>query len=491
MMKKVYRKSIVCSLVLLGIGSQFNSITTILADEVIKETDSNDSDSSTSGDVKEISTMGTYKEALNKYNTDLTYLEKSINDINGDTDEVQGWKDSISTLKEQKVTDAVSLYENISILRKLFSEIFEYTVMDITISNGDTKLTASAVPMNENSEVKNIVLNDGSKMSLNTAEYGLPIVSSIKIFNKDGNNITDSNVSFIRSKANSEFAAAKYYGTMCASGRDGILRVVPTTDEDKKIVAEAADEKTGIPMYLTWMRDKAATEDYDTVESMLNEYETKYGDTLRMLLGDYNNPPKDETFPGPNGEIYDPSKPIGPDNPFDPNKKPEEPSKPAEPDKPATKPNNSHHHSSSNNNQDVKPVDKKTIISHNTTVLTNPNVDVSLYDNEGKIITDRALSKDSMWIADEMMTLNGVKYLRVATDEWVKLADGLEIESLNESVKTNKLTELYDFTGKAVTNRALAAKTDWYTDSSATINGQEMYRVSTNEWVLANEVEVL
>ena len=76
----------------------------------------------------------------------------------------------------------------------------------------------------------------------------------------------------------------------------------------------------------------------------------------------------------------------------------------------------------------------------------------------------------------------------MATNEWAKLADGLEVTPLNQNVFTKNDARLYQANGQKVTNRALAKNTAWRTDKSATINGQTMYRVATNEWVSANDL---
>lgn len=47
---------------------------------------------------------------------------------------------------------------------------------------------------------------------------------------------------------------------------------------------------------------------------------------------------------------------------------------------------------------------------------------------------------------------------------------------------------LYTLEGKMITNRALSVNSKWYTDQYATVNGEKMYRVATNEWVKASDV---
>lgn len=56
------------------------------------------------------------------------------------------------------------------------------------------------------------------------------------------------------------------------------------------------------------------------------------------------------------------------------------------------------------------------------------------------------------------------------------------------TVTTYRLAYLYTLEGNPVKNRGLAAHTAWYTDRYATINGQKMYRVATNEWVPSSYV---
>lgn len=48
---------------------------------------------------------------------------------------------------------------------------------------------------------------------------------------------------------------------------------------------------------------------------------------------------------------------------------------------------------------------------------------------------------------------------------------------------------LYTLEGKMITNRAISGSSKWYTDQYATVNGEKMYRVATNEWVKASDVQ--
>ena len=70
-----------------------------------------------------------------------------------------------------------------------------------------------------------------------------------------------------------------------------------------------------------------------------------------------------------------------------------------------------------------------------------------------------------------------------------KKDDGLAVTLNETTVNTNKQASLYTSQGKKVTNRALAKNTPWYSDRMATINGQTMYRVATDEWVMADDIK--
>lgn len=151
----------------------------------------------------------------------------------------------------------------------------------------------------------------------------------------------------------------------------------------------------------------------------------------------------------------------------------------------------------SSNNNSTKPdtntntetTPNKSVSDHVTTFYVLPNNPVTLFDGNGSKLTNRVLGGNSLWRADKLMSLDGVNYLRVATNEWVKLDNGLEVNPLKQTITTNKQAHLYTGKGKLITNRVLGNNTAWLTDQSATIDGQTMYRVATNEWLSANDIK--
>lgn len=116
---------------------------------------------------------------------------------------------------------------------------------------------------------------------------------------------------------------------------------------------------------------------------------------------------------------------------------------------------------------------------------------VSLYSDTGAKLDARSLGADSSWATDKKLTLNGDTYYRVSTSEWVKGSDVYSYTSNPTTVvtKDGSISHLYDATGKVSPSRSVSANSAWYSDRTTMINGQKYYRVSTNEWLSANDVK--
>ena len=114
----------------------------------------------------------------------------------------------------------------------------------------------------------------------------------------------------------------------------------------------------------------------------------------------------------------------------------------------------------------------------------------ALYSKDGKRVANRGLSKNSDWMSDKKMVLNGETYYGVSTNEFVKASDIFEYQTVNTIIKTSNgvSKHLYNSKGEMVSNRALAPNTFWRTDKTTRIDGKDAYRVSTNEWVFASDL---
>ncbi|MFC6322201.1 SLAP domain-containing protein [Companilactobacillus baiquanensis] len=132
---------------------------------------------------------------------------------------------------------------------------------------------------------------------------------------------------------------------------------------------------------------------------------------------------------------------------------------------------------------------------------TAPNVYVRAYDDSAKLlykaesdlIENRSLAPNSSWVADhQTYVINNTKHYRVSTNEFVNEKDVYVYTPIDAVVTTHagSYASLYTAKGDLVTNRSLSANSSWKTDSITNINGEQYYRVSTNEFVKAADVDI-
>lgn len=491
--KKFYYGPIVLGLAALAVGTQVGDATTVLATEDKTEVAGKTDETKDTDTEKETakSTYGTFEEATKTYTEDFKVFEDEINSMNGSTELSDFLRDQLAEAKTKKITDGKTLQENVYNLRVLNMDLNECLSVDVTVKDGDSELTAENVPYqiiataghgdqfshDFQPGVKDIIMSDGSKLSVSFVENGGDILKAE--LTKDGET-KDVPADSISTSASSKYQqAVMYFSLSSEKGKMGLY------DQSNEAVQNAIKN---LPSYLDWMRNDAKTATAAEIVEKEKEAVAKYVEPTYSLI------PSPEVFPNPDGTTYTPETDSGKDNPGT-----DTPSNPDKPSKPSTNTNSNYHNSSNNNNTNTdkdnttkpeeKPTDEKTVVEHRTVFVTSTTKNVQLYTDDGNLIKNRALGKDSSWVGDKMMTLNGVRYIRVATNEWAKLDDGLEITSINETVKTKNQAQLYTATGEIVKNRALAGNTAWYSDRVATINGQKMYRVSTNEWVAANDIK--
>lgn len=117
------------------------------------------------------------------------------------------------------------------------------------------------------------------------------------------------------------------------------------------------------------------------------------------------------------------------------------------------------------------------------------NSQVQLYNANGKT-ANRSLAAGTYWIADRMLMSDGQPTLyRVSTNEWVKPSDVTFINPIGKSYVTARANaSLYGSDGSVV--GSLPAGVTYVTDQRKTVNGTIMYRVSTDQWVKATEVNI-
>ncbi len=120
---------------------------------------------------------------------------------------------------------------------------------------------------------------------------------------------------------------------------------------------------------------------------------------------------------------------------------------------------------------------------------------IAIYDDSGKLITNRRLASLSDWKTDTVWTTkDGQVYYRVATNEWVKSEDVYLYEAASGVVRTRNngdYISLKTAHNKTVSNRALETETNWKIDQTVQMNGEKYYRVAYNEFVNTNDVDLI
>ncbi|WP_125591250.1 SLAP domain-containing protein [Companilactobacillus jidongensis] len=151
-------------------------------------------------------------------------------------------------------------------------------------------------------------------------------------------------------------------------------------------------------------------------------------------------------------------------------------------------PSNPSSSGSSSSGEDVDD-DTGTTVKKNQTVATTTKI-VSLFDKNGELVTNRALGINTGWYSDEEYTLDGVMYYRVSTNEFAKSSDVYVYIAQDPTfvrVYNNENGDLINYADSAL-NRSLKPSSEWRTDRIAIIDGQDYYRVATNEFVPVGEV---
>lgn len=151
-----------------------------------------------------------------------------------------------------------------------------------------------------------------------------------------------------------------------------------------------------------------------------------------------------------------------------------------------------HTHSSSHSSSNVvESVPELNVETKKETIATYADKsNVKIYDTDGKELINKSISPNTDWFSDEILTSDGKKYYRIATDEWLKAADvyAYSAEQMLVRVYQDTPGDLVEAEGNSESDRELKPATDWKSDQYTYINGEKYYRVATNEFVSANRV---
>jgi len=105
----------------------------------------------------------------------------------------------------------------------------------------------------------------------------------------------------------------------------------------------------------------------------------------------------------------------------------------------------------------------------------------NLVDYTGSAI-DRVLEPSSEWKTDRIAIINGQHYYRVATNEFVPVGEVYEYSYAKTNVSTDSVTSLYNERGEQL-SISLPANMSYKADRIVSINGIQYYRVATNQFV--------
>jgi len=112
------------------------------------------------------------------------------------------------------------------------------------------------------------------------------------------------------------------------------------------------------------------------------------------------------------------------------------------------------------------------------------NFETPIYNERGEKL-DIALLANGTYKADKVVTMNGVNYYRVATNQFIPVAAVRDYANVNFNMTTNVITPIYNEHGQSL-NIELPAKESYKVDRVIYVNGVHYHRIATNMFVIAN-----
>jgi len=149
----------------------------------------------------------------------------------------------------------------------------------------------------------------------------------------------------------------------------------------------------------------------------------------------------------------------------------------------------SHHNLKQPDISDINPI-QQTI----STFADKTAVQIFQLDSNKQMnfVTNRVLNNAISWNSDAKITVNGINYYRIAANQWAQANQVYLYNPINERIRTydDSAKLLYQAENKLISNRELSVNSAWITDRETEINGQQYYRVATNEFVNAHDVYI-
>jgi hypothetical protein len=130
-----------------------------------------------------------------------------------------------------------------------------------------------------------------------------------------------------------------------------------------------------------------------------------------------------------------------------------------------------------------------------TVATVNSGVTARLYNNQGTLITNRALGPNTPWLVGSIVNINGETMYQVATNEYLKASDSTLNGQEGMAVGTivNGDAPLYFTTTKGdfPSARTLANGSQWKVDRAIRdTQGNVYYEVANGAWISAKHMNV-
>lgn len=118
------------------------------------------------------------------------------------------------------------------------------------------------------------------------------------------------------------------------------------------------------------------------------------------------------------------------------------------------------------------------------------NTAADVVDSYGDLLANQ-LAPNSAWKYSQIVTINGADYYQIASNVFVSVKGTIDFSPVSDTTKVTVIsqTPIYNTQGQTLPAE-LPIGSKWRTDGSAVINGVKMYRVATDEWVSAADVQV-
>lgn len=342
--------------------------------------------------------------------------------------------------------------ENVSDMSEIFSG--DSSLKYIDLSDLNMLKVKNTNKMFEGTHLNKIILGAKNKFTKDTTLPNVGLNNWLSIGNDNEDN-PEGNLSFSSTDASGK-SLAKYY--------DGSGRIGRHTFVTKAVKATAN---------LT-IKSNLGNQVVKNVSGIV-------GNTIMVGVPDINGYTPDRSYVTATIN-YDKTITTNDEVKYTPIKSPQNPGtpQPQTPNKPSNPSNNG-----SINSSKPQLIKKSSFF---TTFSDKGTVKLYSIDGNKVTKLSRLLGANTSWFSDQQVTINEVTYLRVATNEWVKASDGYNYQSILDVVTTKGQSKLVNARGERIVNRGLQGDAEWLTDMIVNINGDKYYRVATNEFISANDI---